>query len=710
MGAQSLELLPLIIYLHQQLCSASSLAISLYLELDEAKSSPAVDNATDIEQAIANWHQYGLTQESSPIANICKELINNQMLMIKGIQPLVGLGSQQLSVQLHIGELSDALKQTPAQQLSLFSNWLISSTALNRLYQSQLYQSQLSQTKNNLSLLWQIARLSQDNARVVSLGNDIAPTCRSAFSQVGLAIVPLASEILNMQAANTANSQLSDPIIIQERNALRFEAAEQHGHCQGKSILAQPAEPSQTTQNKQNTQTSQNPQSSNNPPGIAIIGGGLASCALALSLTQKGQSLHFFCQDSELAQRASGNKQGAIYPLLTPENNTLSQFYQQAFLYSRRLIEYLAQEGHQIGYDFCGVLHTGHDDRSSKRIDKIIQGQAWPRQIARPVSAVEANDLANLEVNQQGIFYPLGGWVCPHEFAKAAFAQASISGLVHSHFNTHITRISQKDGLWYLHQTGSANDNSDDNADDESDEKCFGPFKKLVLANGEGINRFEQTRALQISGFRGQVSHIPAQAKLSKLATVLCSIGYLTPANQGLHCVGASYVKLGTNQSANQLDYCPQEQLDNADKMHQSYPNSDWLNDIDISANSARVGVRMVTRDHAPMVGLAPNIDSLKTLYLDKSKQTACNESKPGRSQKKPSGLFWQHTTPPSYDGLYLLGGLGSRGLSSGPLAAEALARIICNQQSCIDYHTLSLLSPNRMWLRKLIKGKAVKF
>ena len=31
-------------------------------------------------------------------------------------------------------------------------------------------------------------------------------------------------------------------------------------------------------------------------------------------------------------------------------------------------------------------------------------------------------------------------------------------------------------------------------------------------------------------------------------------------------------------------------------KMHESYPNQSWLEDIDMSGNNARVGVRMVTR------------------------------------------------------------------------------------------------------------------
>ena len=72
-------------------------------------------------------------------------------------------------------------------------------------------------------------------------------------------------------------------------------------------------------------------QPDNTQAPIAIIGGGLASVHLALSLAERGRSANIFCKDAAVAEGASGNKQGALYPLLTPENSELSQFFQQAF-------------------------------------------------------------------------------------------------------------------------------------------------------------------------------------------------------------------------------------------------------------------------------------------------------------------------------------------------------------------------------------------
>ncbi len=56
-----------------------------------------------------------------------------------------------------------------------------------------------------------------------------------------------------------------------------------------------------------------------------------------------------------------------------------------------------------------------------------------------------------------------------------------------------------------------------------------------------------------------------------------------------------------------------------------------------------------------------------------------------------------------------MLGGLGSRGLCSAPLLAETLAAQMSNEPVPLDRVTLAGLNPNRLWVRKLLKGKMVK-
>ncbi|MBM7073017.1 FAD-dependent 5-carboxymethylaminomethyl-2-thiouridine(34) oxidoreductase MnmC [Shewanella sp. 202IG2-18] len=409
---------------------------------------------------------------------------------------------------------------------------------------------------------------------------------------------------------------------------------------------------------------------------VAIIGGGLASVHLALSLAERGKTVKIFCKDSEVAQGASGNKQGALYPLLTPENSELSQFFQQAFLFSRQRVQQLSADGYKLDHDFCGVLQSGHDERSTDRLNKILDGQDWPDDIVQSVDANRANDIAGINIDKPAAFYPLAGWVCPFEFTQATLAKAKSLSDVSIKYNYNITKLEKTGDAWLLH----------------TDKEVFGPFKQVVNATGSQLINFEQTKELPASNFRGQVSHIPSRSKISKLKTVICAHGYMTPANNNMHCVGASYVRLSHDRS-----YQPIEQLDNLQKMQHSYPEKEWIDDIDISGHDARVGVRMVTRDHFPMLGCAPDYEKLVEMQ-----KPILNKRKSYVEQ------YWRDTEAPIIEGLYVLGALGSRGLCSGPLAAEVMASLLCNEIPPVDYNLLKKLNPNRMWIRKIEKNKPI--
>ena len=101
--------------------------------------------------------------------------------------------------------------------------------------------------------------------------------------------------------------------------------------------------------------------------------------------------------------------------------------------------------------------------------------------------------------------------------------------------------------------------------------------------------------------------------------------------------------------------------------------------------------MRCATRDHLPMVGSVPDYDATLSEYASLVEH-----------QDKAEAA-------PVYRNLYMLGALGSRGLCSAPLAAEILAAQMSNEPLPMDQETLAALNPNRLWVRKLLKGRAVK-
>lgn len=632
------------------------------------------DNAINSAELKLLWQALGVLSEENALAPLANQFLQGQVAKIAGAQRFI-FEEGHLCVDIHFGNIKTSLKDIP-RPINAVEHW-------HYLPERQGDHSQLT------ALLWQMGRLSQDSAMIyldsiqAQHSADAAKQLNTQeiitkAAQTGFRPYPhghSTSEAHSVIAANKTNDiplQPIDAIALAERQALGQQEARHAAHS------PQP-QPLQSTELN----------------SIAIIGGGIAAACLALSLAERGQAVTLYCQDEKIADGASGNRQGALYPLLTPENSHLSQFFQQAFLFSRRRLLSLIADGYQVSHQLCGVLQTGFDERSDARLDKIIQGQNWPVEIALSVSPEQASELAGVTIDKTAFYYPLGGWISPHEFANACLEKAKTLAKITVKLATGIESISaisgQADGQdsgqdkqqWALHSKGA----------------IIASHKQLVLACGANVTQFEQTSQLQMSGFRGQVSHVPAKGDLNQLSTVICANGYLTPSMEQQHCVGASYVK-----DPSHLDFCPTEQMENGLKMQHSFPRQQWPLDIDVSDMNARVGVRMVTRDHFPMVGCVPDVDSIMARYQ------ALNQSEQARQNSfaKACQQYWQHTPAPVHPNLYLLAGLGSRGLSSGPLAAECLAAQLCGDLAPISAPTLALLNPNRMWMRKLINGKSL--
>ncbi|MCW0507274.1 bifunctional tRNA (5-methylaminomethyl-2-thiouridine)(34)-methyltransferase MnmD/FAD-dependent 5-carboxymethylaminomethyl-2-thiouridine(34) oxidoreductase MnmC [Aeromonas piscicola] len=398
---------------------------------------------------------------------------------------------------------------------------------------------------------------------------------------------------------------------------------------------------------------------------VLIIGGGIASAMTALSLVERGRKVTLLCEGREPATGASGNRQGALYPLLNGEHDALSRFYSLAFGYARQRLLALAKR-HPIAFDLCGVVQLGYDDKSRAKLTKMSQGP-FPPELMHSLSATETEQIAGLPSGHGGVSYPLGGWLCPADLTRAAIKEAQASGLLQVEYDTPITAIDELTDGWRV----------------ESDTGRQWQAPTLVVAAGHQLPALLPFAELPLYPVRGQVSHVPTTATLSRLKTVLCYDGYLTPAHNHQHCIGASY---GRNQSS--LEFRAEEQAQNQARLQACLPDQVWPAEVDVSDNEARVGVRCASRDHLPVVGPIARLASLADHYahLQRDQQNA-----------KPL---------PLYPGLYVLGALGSRGLCSAPLCGELLASEICGDPLPLSADLLEALHPARYWVRKLLKGK----
>ena len=399
---------------------------------------------------------------------------------------------------------------------------------------------------------------------------------------------------------------------------------------------------------------------------VLIIGGGIASAMTALSLVERGRHVTLLCEDGEPASGASGNRQGALYPLLNGEHDALSRFYSLAFGFARNRLLALAKH-HPVAFSLCGVTQLGYDDKSAAKLAKMSQGP-FPPELMHPLSAAEVEQVVGLPCDADGVSYPLGGWLCPADLTRAAIREAQASGRLEVVFNAAATHIAEQDGGWRV----------------ESRDGRQWRAPNLVVAAGHQLPALLPFAELPLYPVRGQVSHVPTTAGLSQLKTVLCYDGYLTPAHNGAHCIGASY---GRNQT--DLAYRTDEQEQNRARLQACVPQQRWPAEVDVSGAQARIGVRCASRDHLPVAGPVARLAALADhdVHAPADQQSAL----------------------PLHAGLYVLGALGSRGLCSAPLCGELVASEICGDPLPLAADLLEALHPARYWVRRLRRGKPLR-
>ena len=402
---------------------------------------------------------------------------------------------------------------------------------------------------------------------------------------------------------------------------------------------------------------------------IAIVGGGVASLFLALSLIEKGKKVTLYCKDDQVARNASGNLQGAIYPQLSDDDDRNVRFYVHAFDYALQRLNGLKQAV-DFEHALTGVALYAYDEKQVKKLTKmaeIMQDDS----LFQLCSAEELSEKLGVSVPNSGAFIQEGGWLSPVQLVQNGFALLEKMGLSIV-LNHEVCAPQWENEKWHWQHSG----------------ETFS-HEVLVLANGYSFNEFVQAQGIPLYPVRGQVSQVPTTEKLSPLKCVICYDGYLTPrSSKGLHCIGASHIRDNAT-----TEFSLAEHQENLAKLQQNVTACDWVQELDLSGNLAKVGIRAAFRDRIPMVGAVPNFEAQKAQYAN-----LYNLLRRKQAVEKAE----------NFTNLYMINGLASRGLTSAPLLGELLASLIVDEPVPISEDIWQALNPNRTWMRKLLKGSRV--
>ncbi len=201
----------------------------------------------------------------------------------------------------------------------------------------------------------------------------------------------------------------------------------------------------------------------------------------------------------------------------------------------------------------------------------------------------------------------------------------------------------------------------------------------LVIANGWDISTWPESNHLFLRPLAGQISILNTQKMAQRVTSVLMDRKYLIPYSEKQMICGASH------RASDSTEISEQDHLLNVQGAQRLTQDAD----LDLSAvECGQAEVRTVSRDHLPVMGAAPDWAFYIRHY-----------------ENLHHGRLRQHFPPAQYStGLYLLGALGSHGISNSPYLGYLLSNIIDNSEGLYCKHTYDLLHPARFIIRELKK------
>ena len=252
------------------------------------------------------------------------------------------------------------------------------------------------------------------------------------------------------------------------------------------------------------------------PRHVAVIGAGVAGCAVAHALAQRGIQVSVLEQAAAPAQGASGNPVAVFRPLPSRDDNQASRLTRAAWQYSLHAWRLL---GDSIVWSRCGVVQCAKDAAHAQKLAQTLADNAAPESFARWVDVGEAAQLANWPLTGAAVFYPEGGWIVPDSLCRAWLAHPAINARYHCRVSAMQAHV---DGWRLLGADGKALVEAD----------------AVVVANAYDAADLLPLEKLQ--GVRGQINIVP-RGHLPKLDRVIAREGYVSPSPDGRIVVGATY-------------------------------------------------------------------------------------------------------------------------------------------------------------------------
>ncbi|MDA0910540.1 MAG: FAD-dependent 5-carboxymethylaminomethyl-2-thiouridine(34) oxidoreductase MnmC, partial [Proteobacteria bacterium] len=394
---------------------------------------------------------------------------------------------------------------------------------------------------------------------------------------------------------------------------------------------------------------------------VAIIGAGMAGCALAYELSQLGFEIDLFDQYDDIAQGASGNPYGILKPYITADANISDSFHTQGFVHTR---DYILKHKSEIDFRECGALELLSDKKTQLRFDNFIKKRGSLEGLLQIVNVVTASEIAGCNISSSCAYYPTAMMVNPYSLCQSLICNSKNVNLFLSH---RLEEFIKSNNAWQLSLT-----------DNKNNQKSLAYDAVVFAGNALLIKDLEAFKHIKVYPSYGQITQVQT---LLNNKTIVLDKGYILPSVNDKQLIGATFrdnndLMAEVRESDHNVNLA---QLD-----HVIDPS------VDVKIILGRVALRCVTADHVPMIGaIADNVKFVEQYY-----------------QRLQKGVILKALPQIEYlSGLYLLTGFGSKGLCSMMYGAKMLGQLMSNGcQASTPNYLIEGLHPLRFNIRTFKK------
>ncbi|MCM8529821.1 MAG: bifunctional tRNA (5-methylaminomethyl-2-thiouridine)(34)-methyltransferase MnmD/FAD-dependent 5-carboxymethylaminomethyl-2-thiouridine(34) oxidoreductase MnmC [Lentisphaeraceae bacterium] len=386
---------------------------------------------------------------------------------------------------------------------------------------------------------------------------------------------------------------------------------------------------------------------------VAVIGAGMAGLNMAYYLKRFGLTVTVYDKNSGPATEASGNKWGMMFPLISKKMDRLGTLTKSGCAFSLNQIRDLGIVHKQ------GLLEFITNDQKKARVYGGLE--RLPKNYIELLSPEDVKEKFNLDYDYEAAYHHEATTFSPVDYAEALIEQQALNCV----YNHELESFEKVDEKWQLSFNGS---------------EPKAEFDLLIMATAFNSAAFEQTSYLPLRKTRGQVVYLTDEQLNSDVETGINYVNYLVKESEQNFVLGATF-----QVDDDGVDFRVEDTQELVSSFNESFPGL-IKEDVNPEGLNGRVCFRAVLKDHFPLVGPVCKVDEYKEAF---------EAIKHGRPR-------YQYPEPPQHEGLYLLTGLGARGLSTSAMLANYLARMILDGLSILPETHISAIHPSRFLIRDL--------